>query len=207
MATGNYHPTTAKVYTDLSLFTANPVIGRDATRLFNFCSAYSTASLEELEVIAVAPYNLRSTLESLIRQEMVNARNGLPAHIMIKCNALVDVGMIDLLYQASEAGVNVSAVVRGMCALRPGIPGLSSRIQVKSIVGRFLEHSRVYVFAAGHTVPSQGNIVYISVSSQHGHLGKGNWHPFSPSLPPPSFFLPLISSVCGLDDEKFRLAR
>jgi polyphosphate kinase len=162
LATGNYHPFTAKVYTDLSLFTADPVMGRDATRLFNFCSAYSTASLQELEVLAVAPYNLRSTLEGLIEAEIANARAGQPAHIVVKCNSLVDTGLINLLYKASEAGVNVSAVVRGMCALRPGIPGLSSRIKVKSLVGRFLEHSRIVAFANGHAIPSPENKVFIS---------------------------------------------
>jgi len=110
----------------------------------------------------VAPYNLRSTLESLIRNEISNARVGLPAQVIVKCNSLVDVGIINLLYEASEAGVNVSAVVRGMCALRPGIPGLSSRIQVKSIVGRFLEHSRIVAFGNGHSIPSPENLVFIS---------------------------------------------
>lgn len=150
------------MYTDLSLFTADPVMGRDATRLFNFCSAYSTASLQELETLAVAPFNLRGTLEALIEAEIANARAGLPAHVVVKCNSLVDTGLIKLLYRASEAGVNVSAVVRGMCALRPGIPGLSSRIRVKSIVGRFLEHSRIVTFANGHAIPSPDNKVFIS---------------------------------------------
>ena len=150
------------MYTDLSLFTADPVMGRDATRLFNFCSAYSTASLQELETLAVAPFNLRGTLEALIETEIANARAGLPAHVVVKCNSLVDTGLIKLLYRASEEGVNVSAVVRGMCALRPGIPGLSSRIRVKSIVGRFLEHSRIVTFANGHAIPSPDNKVFIS---------------------------------------------
>ena len=128
LGTGNYHPDTAKVYTDLSLFTADPAMGRDATRLFNFCSGYSIAALKEMEHLAVAPATLRSTLERLIHAEMDNAKAGLPASIVAKVNALVDTALIDSLYAASEAGVNITLVVRGMCSLRPGIPGLSSRI-------------------------------------------------------------------------------
>jgi polyphosphate kinase len=189
LGTGNYHSATAKVYTDLSLFTADPVMGRDATRLFNFCSAYSTASLQELEVLAVAPFNLRSSLEELIEAEIGNARAGLPAHVLVKCNSLVDTGLIKLLYRASEAGVNVSAVVRGMCALRPGVPGLSSRIRVKSIVGRFLEHSRIVAFANGHAIPSPENKVFISSAdwmTRNLVRGLGFWGRARPPLASPS---------------------
>jgi polyphosphate kinase len=162
LSTGNYHPQTAKVYTDLSLFTANEAIARDATRLFNFCSGYSIASLKDLEHLEVAPVTLRRALEDLIVAEIRNARAGKPAHIIAKMNALVDTAIIDLLYEASEAGANVTLIVRGMCSLRPGVPGLSSRIVVKSIVGRFLEHSRIFTFANGHAVPSPENLVFIS---------------------------------------------
>ena len=162
LGTGNYHPDTAKVYTDLSLFTADPAMGRDATRLFNFCSGYSIAALKEMEHLAVAPATLRSTLERLIRAEMDNARAGLPASILAKVNALVDTALIDLLYEASEAGVNITLVVRGMCSLRPGVPGLSSRIYVKSVVGRFLEHSRIVAFGNGFPMPSARNLLFIS---------------------------------------------
>ncbi len=150
------------MYTDLSLFTANPALARDATRLFNFCSGYSIASLKDLEYLEVAPVTLRRSLEEHIVGEIENARDGLPAHILVKVNALVDTPLIDLLYEASEAGVNVTLIVRGMCSLRPGVPGLSSRIVVKTLVGRFLEHSRILAFANGHAIPSPENAVFIS---------------------------------------------
>lgn len=162
LSTGNYHPQTAKVYTDLSLFTANEAIARDATRLFNFCSGYSIASLKDLEHLEVAPVTLRRSLEDHIMNEIQNAKDGFPAHIVAKMNALVDTSMIDLMYEASEAGVNITLIVRGMCSLRPGVPGLSSRIVVKSIVGRFLEHSRIFAFANGYSVPSRENLVFIT---------------------------------------------
>jgi polyphosphate kinase len=158
--TGNYHPMTAKIYTDLSYFTASPALGRDANRLFNFMTGYGKPY--DLELIAVAPVTLRTRLEELIRVEIANARAGLPSGIWVKVNALVDVKIINLLYEASEAGVEVDLVVRGMCALRPGVAGLSSRIRVKSVIGRFLEHSRILVFANGTRWPSPNAAVFMS---------------------------------------------
>ena len=166
VGTGNYHPDTAKIYTDLSLFTSDATLGRDVTKVFNYLSGYIKPT--DLESMIIAPLELKSSLIKMIKNEMALAKKGKPAEIWVKLNALIDPEVIEILYKASQSGVKINMIIRGICGLRPGIKGLSENIRVKSVIGRFLEHSRVCVFGNGFKLPSVKAKVFISSADWMG---------------------------------------